>query len=83
MTYVLHADKNADKYILLLTGFYDRKLGEWVTAPDGRVIRVLEGTATQRQVDVNGYYIPAIEQERMALGTFYYRLIYFHLVFQI
>ena len=54
-------------------GFYNRTLGEWVAAPNGRVIQVLNVTVVQGKrlaaIDVTGNGVAATMEELDELGV--------------
>jgi RHS repeat-associated protein len=50
------------------TGYYDRTAGEWIAAPNGRVIKVLSVTDGLADLDLSGSGLPADSAALTALG---------------
>jgi len=50
------------------TGSYDRTTGEWIAAPNGRVIKVLSVTNNLADLDIDGTGLPADSAALAALG---------------
>ncbi len=50
------------------TGYYDRQLGQWVAAPNGRVIAVVGETAGLAQVDTDGDGLADTAEQLAVLG---------------